>query len=280
MLEAQIGTTELDLAITKVRELALRAGHHDLAARLQSLRDAPAQEPALEIDVLSGEVRRRREIVALSRCERTLLILLALQRRPCTRDELVEALYPHLDYSIASTQLKVYVHRVRRRLNDRDAIVYRMDTYRLGSHVRCDFWQSEAAVAHALRTRGALERSTWERLEAIRHRLARRDCSSIDDREWSSALQRRLDAMTFDVTLRLGEAALASGELDAALKLAREICDLDPCDERAIKLAIRSHLAAGNRSSAVRQLQRYERTLREELALEASPELRALVSSR
>jgi len=234
----------------------------------------------LEIDVLSGEVRRDGEIVALSRCERTLLIFLALQRRPCTRDELIEALYPHLDYSIASTQLKVYVHRVRRKLRDREAIVFRADSYRLGAHVSCDLWQSEAMLAHALRTRGVLEQITRHRLEAIRHRLSCRDHSSIDDREWSSTLQRRLDAMTFDVTLRLGEAALASGELDAALNLAREICDLDPCDERAAELAIRSHLAAGNRSSALRQLQRYEQTLREELALDASSELRALVSSQ
>src|SRR5579864_935554 len=110
-------------------------------------REIHPASPHIAIDVLAGEVRRDSRTVPLSRGDHALLVVLALQRRPCSRDELIELLYPHLEFSSAASQLKVYVHRVRRRLGDPGVIAFHSDRYRLGAHVQVDLWEVEADVA-------------------------------------------------------------------------------------------------------------------------------------
>lgn len=209
----------------------------------------------------------------------SLLMLLALRGRPCTRAELVEHLYPHLDPEVATTQLKVYVHRVRRKLGDVGAIVFQGTSYRLGASFRSDFLEAEADVACATRCKGELKPELQNRLENIRGRLLRRDISWSSDREWEVALERRLVTMLFDVTVRLGEAALAGRDVESASRFAAEISHLDPCDERGAELAIRAHILLGNQRAALQQLRRYERALKEEFEAKPSDELYALACS-
>lgn len=271
MLQQQTSTSGLDRAIQRVRRLALQEGRHELVAGLETALTSSCRD--FEIDVLASEIRRAGSIVPCSRGERALLIVLALQKRPCTRDELTDMLYPHLEPLTAIAQLKVYVHRVRRRLENPAVIVFKAESYRLGSNVVCDLWDIENEVALAMRTRGELDELSRRRLESIRERLVRRDISWIDDREWCSNLDRRLKDMTFDVSVRLGEAALAAGDVQTVSKLATAIFELDPCDERGAELAIRGHLARGDKAAAIRQLRRYERTLRLDFDAEPSSTL-------
>ena len=269
----------LDTLIRDALHLAVQVGRPEIVSSLEAALSATA-EGGFELDVLAGEVRQRGRVVALSRGERTLLIALAIQRRPCTSSQLIELLYPHLDEASAGTQLKVYVHRVRRRLGDPQAIVTVSNTYRLGASIAVDYWQVEAEVAHATRLDGELGDDARHRLNEIRLRLLRRDLSWNGDHEWANGLERRLEALLFDVSVRLGEAALREDDPGAALRFATEISHLDPCDERAIRLTVMAHLAAGDPDAAARSLRRYQRVLREELDAPLSPELIALVPSQ
>lgn len=272
----------LERLIRSAIQTAQQSGQTEVLARLEAVLGRPDNEAPsrYELDLLAAEVRRGPIVIALSRGERALLIALALQRRPCTRAELVELLYPHLDELNAATQLKVYVHRVRRRLGDPQTIVFSANGYRLGSNVDVDFWQVQSEITQATRMGGALTQDVRNRLNQIRVRLERRNVSWNGDHEWGNALERRLEALLFDVTARLGEAALADRDSTEALRLATEISNLDPCDERGVKLMIRAHLSAGDRDAAIRSLRRYERALREELDARPSPEIAVLLNER
>lgn len=270
----------LDHLILNAMKTARERGRADVVSRLEAALQASGTSTVarFELDIPAAEVRRDGAAVQLSPGERAVLIALALQRRPSSRAELIELLYPHLEDSTAATQLKVYVHRVRRRLGDPQTIVFKDNSYRLGPQVDVDFWDVEAEVGQAMRTSGALAPEARGRLDQIRRRLVRRDISWIGDRDWSNTLERRLASLLFDVTARLGEAALAEGDLAAASCFAAEIFSLDPCDERGAQLTIRVHLAAGDRLTAVREFRRYERVLRAEFAAQPSSELTALLA--
>ncbi|MGH7329662.1 MAG: AfsR/SARP family transcriptional regulator [Polyangiaceae bacterium] len=269
----------LERLIRTAMDTAHEAGQIDVVSRLESaLHLSQPIVTRFDLDILAGEVRRSGMLVPLSRGERALLMALAIQRRSCTRAELVEMLYPHLDESNGATQLKVYVHRVRRRLGDPQAILFTGNGYLLGPNMDVDYWQVQTEIAEATRGRGGLSGDALVRLNQFRLRLVRRDVSWVADREWGVALERRLEALLFDVTTRLGEAALAAGDSARAVRFATEIANLDPCDERGVNLLIRAHLVAHDRDAAAQALRRYERTLRQEYNARPSPELIALVS--
>lgn len=280
MYAQTVAPNGLDLLIRNALSVALAAGRTEVVSRLEAALSASTggEAPHYELDILAGEVRLGGATIPLSRGERALIIALALQRRPCSREELIELLYPHLDPRTVAGQLKVYLHRVRRRLGDPRAIVFKDDAYRLGSQIAVDLWAIEADVSDATKTRGPLASGARARLHAIRARLVRRNTSWAGEQEWCSTLERRLSTLLFDVTTRLGEAALADGDLATASRLAAEIFEIDPCDERGAELAIRAALTAGDRAAAVQQFRRYERVLKAEFDAEPSAELAALLA--
>ena len=270
----------LDVLIRNALCEALKAGRSEVILSLEAALSAAGEQrrQSCEIDVLAAEVRLEGTRVRLSRGELALTMALALQRRRCSREELIELLYPHMDLDTAATQLRVYVYRVRRQLRSPRAIIFQTDGYHINPDFIVDFREIEAFVGDAMQTRGALDHATIARLDGVRKRLINRNVAWMGDREWCNTLDRRLQMLLFDVTTRLGEAALVHGDVRAASLLATEILDLDPCDERGAELAIRSRLGVGDRVGAVRQFRRYERALREEYAASPSAELSALLA--
>jgi DNA-binding SARP family transcriptional activator len=144
--------------------------------------------------------------------------------------------------------------------------------------MRVDFWDIEAEVASAVRGKDTLPPLVKARLNSVRMRLRRRDSSWGRDLEWSIALERRLQGLLFDVTVRLGEAALAEGAISLAVRYAAEISDIDACDERGAELAIRAYLAARDRKAALRAFRRYERVLKQEFGAQPSSDLSSLIA--
>jgi DNA-binding SARP family transcriptional activator len=278
MMQQSTAHNGLGDLIRSAMNLALESGRGEAVSSLQAALFAvdPASD-RFEIDLLAGEVRRGGQTISLSRGERALLIAMAFRRRPCSRTELVGMLYSHLDESTAVIQLKVYVHRVRRRLRAHNAIIYQNDAYRLGGNLQADFWEVDSDVAAALRSTAGLTSQEKTRLNQIRLRLRRRDLTWSEDQEWAAALERRLQAMLFDVCVRLGEAALHDGDAVTALQFASEVLEIDSCDERGINLAIRAHLVDNDRQAALRAYRRYERVLKSDLDATPSADLTALM---
>jgi DNA-binding SARP family transcriptional activator len=64
-----------------------------------------------------------------------------------------------------------------------------------------------------------------------------------------------------------------------ALDIARRLIMRDLLDEAAYELAIRSHLAMGNRASAMLEYRSYAGRLQEQMGIEPPPALRRLLDA-
>ena len=87
-----------------------------------------------------------------------------------------------------------------------------------------------------------------------------------------------MDELRTAIAHRLAEDALERGDPDAALAFAGDVIAYDPCDEPAREIAIRAHLAVGDRAAALRTYRQYREVLSSELQVEPSATLSALVA--
>jgi SARP family transcriptional regulator, regulator of embCAB operon len=89
---------------------------------------------------------------------------------------------------------------------------------------------------------------------------------------------RRVSDLRTAIAHRLADDALVGGDPDAALAYAVDVIANDPCDEPAREIAIRAHLANGDRAEALRNYRQYRDVLRIELQVEPSAGLAALLA--
>lgn len=242
----------------------------------QITRDRSEAAP-VALEILAGRVRVDGTVARLSGREFELLTAIAQRREPTMRSRLAGMLWPDLDEFAARNALSVCLHRLRAHLGREDAIERDADGYRLHVDAFVDTWEIErAAVALRARERireserGALRRA-WERLRDERS-------ASLERWEWFEPVMRRMNELRTAIAHRLAEDALESGDPDAALAYAVDVIANDPCDEPAREIAIRAHLANGDRAAALRSFRQYRDVLRAELQVEPSASLAALLA--
>jgi SARP family transcriptional regulator, regulator of embCAB operon len=226
----------------------------------------------VKLEVLSGRALVDGDEIVLTETQRLVVCALAQCRHALDRDRLEALIWPDEDPARAHNLLNIAVHRLRKRLGH-GAILQSPDGYRLGD-VTLDLWEIEAIAERARAAADITGAARW--LAVMRHVC----CGGVrraGDPEFVAALERRLLTAARDATDRLAEKALARERPDVALLLVRVTLDYDPCDERARELAVRAHLARGDRASAIREYRDYARALREELELEPSFALSELV---
>jgi DNA-binding SARP family transcriptional activator len=230
----------------------------------------------VKLEVLSGRALVDGEEIVLTGAQRLLICALAQCRHPLDREQLETLLWPDEDPERARNLLNIAVHRLRKRLGH-GAIVQSPDGYRLGDPVTVDLWEIEALAA---RFRGGEtpDISAGGRWLAVMRHVCCGAVRRAGDPEFVAVLERRLLTAARDATDRLAESALAHGRPDVALTLVRVTLDHDACDERARQLAIRAHVARGDRPSAIREYRDYVRALIDELDLTPSFGLGTLVA--
>jgi DNA-binding SARP family transcriptional activator len=234
----------------------------------------PAAGESMLVEILTRSVRRGAATIELREREQMLLVALARRRRASSRAELVGLLWPDLDETSARDALNTCLYRLRQRLGE-DAVVWsREDGYRLHHRVRVDLQEIEEGLA-SIRGRRILQRQERTMLRALHDRLreARIEAGEL---EWLEPIVARIREMRHFSAERLAREALLHGENAEALRLARELLDDDPCDETACELAIRAHLAAGDRAAAARQYRNLRDVLRRLIDVEPSRELAQL----
>ena len=257
------------------------ASEHDNVGMLsnfvaQITRDRSDAAP-IALEILAGRVRVDGAVARLSGREFELLTAIAQRRDSTPRSRLAGMLWPDLDEFAARNALSVCLHRLRAHLGREDAIERDADGYRLHVDAFVDVWEIERA-ASALRSRerirenerAALHRA-WERLREERH-------ASLERWEWFEPAVRRMSELRTAIAHRLADDALVSGDPDAALAYAADVIAHDPCDEPAREIAIRAHLANGDRAAALRSYRQYRDVLRVELQVEPSATLASLLA--
>lgn len=176
---------------------------------------------------------------------------------PVTRDELTELLWPdETDIARLGARLSVLLSTVRRVVRvgivaDRDA-------------VRLDPEQVDVDLVHVL---GHLANGDDEAaVRAYRGELLPED----QYEDWARQPAERLRLAMVEAHRRIGVIAAAADDHDKAAGHADAALALDPYDERAHELLVRSLLAAGRRSDAALAAARYERAA-EQLGIAALP---------
>ena len=231
----------------------------------------------VQVEVLSGRALVNGAEIILTGPQRLLVCALAKCRHPVDRERLEAMFWPDDDPARARNLLNIAIHRLRKRLGE-TAIVQSADGYRLGDVVTVDLWEIEAFAAR-FRTCETPDITTAGRWLAVMRHICCGSVRRASDPEFVAALERRLLTAARAATDRLAEIALASNRPDVALALVRVTLNYDPCDERARELAIRAHVARGDRSSAIREFRDYARALADELGLTPSFALSALIAA-
>ena len=197
--------------------------------------------------------------VQLSRRAAELLQLLSLQpQRSLMNEQVVEALWPHLDPEAGSANLRKAAHHARQFIGRPDGLVLRGGRVLLlpDHSVDCDAVRFERAADDALASgdaqscKAAAQLYGGELLPAARYEV------------WTEAPRQRLR----DKYLRLLRQA---GELE------RLVQD-DPTDEAAHLQLMREELAAGRRSSALRWYGHLRDHLQQVMGLRPGPQVEAL----
>jgi DNA-binding SARP family transcriptional activator len=194
-----------------------------------------------------------------------LLAYLAIQRRPVSRDELLEALWPGDDPKRSASRFYQAASEARKLLGD--AFVRERDTYNLHrEQLQIDLDELDQLREQ---THGADKEQTSALIERALA-LFRGDPLAGIEALWAGGERRRLTALRADLLERAGRLSLESGDATRALELAEKAAALDALNERPVQLAIEAEAALGRREAVVERYERLRRDLDEGFGLEPS----------
>ena len=238
-----------------------------------------AEEAGVQICLLGSFqiLKRGRPIATRAGGKVELLIanLALAERQGVGRDELINVVWPGVDYDLARQSLNTLVHSLTRTLSDALAgnplVLHPAGRYHLNVEhgVGIDVSQFDAAVTAADRLRRA-----GDRVGAIR---AYRQATDLygGDLAVGSAIRHllereRLRARFLSMLARLADVSFADEDYESALDSALRLLRYDPCREDAHRLVMRCHVRLGQRAQALRQYHVCQQALASEF--EASPE--------
>lgn len=230
----------------------------------------------VRLELTSNYIYLDDERCQLSLREKSLLVFLASIKRHRSRDAICDAIWPEADAENSANNLKVLVHRVRRKLGN-GVLASIEDGYCLGADVIVDLEQEENFV-RSVRDRSWVEDADFDRLRSIRRkcRLRQDDLMRWD---WYAATARRLDALDRDAGLVLANHFLWRNQFDEALLIAKDLIHEDSLDEAAIEAAVKSLLAQGDAGGARATIAQYERELAANFGTALSQNLRSIIGA-
>jgi DNA-binding SARP family transcriptional activator len=188
-----------------------------------------------------------------------LVQLLALaDHHRLAREQVIEALWPHLGLEAAAANLRKAAHHARRALRRQDAVVLSggrvmlFPSYQLETDVEC--FERKAGPALRSRDRAACaEAASGYAGDLLPESLYE---------EWTQARRGHLRSL-YTGLLRL------SGQWD-------RLVEVEPSDEAAYRELMRAELANGNRHAAIRWYGRLRTNLERDLGMPPSPESQAV----
>lgn len=209
-----------------------------------------------------------------------LLAKLALNLdRPCSRDELIETLWPDEYLDAARERFRQTLSSLRKALNlhgedpplETDRLTVRLDPQRVTADV-ADFDRGLKAA------RRDLERT--EKVALLERSLALYEGPLLQgySEEWILAARTNYEETFVDGLTRLAALCAESGDVAAAINHARRAVEADPLREESRHVMIGLLGRAGRSSEAARQFKEYEALVLKELGAKPSRALATLVS--
>ena len=195
------------------------------------------------------------------------------RNRGCSRDELIDVLWPEGPPAAADSALSALLSKLRKALGE--GVVAGRGELRLAipGDLVLDVEDASAAIADA---EAALESGDPARaVEHARTALSTDLQTFLPDSEggWAAEQRRELESIRLRALEALAEAGLRQGgrELGAAEQAARAAIAAAPFRESAHRLLMELHEAAGNPAEALRAFEELRSLLREELGTTPGP---------
>ena len=235
-------------------------------------------ERIVRVSLLERRVTLGDRDMLLTKRELAVVAALALDRQPGSATRLLDIIYGDDAPPSGEVAVKVYIHRVRRKLGY-TTILRDRGGYRLGDHVRVDLVEMEAKIIAARGRFETLSKLQLLDLAGIADRLRTRRTQPLFESAYFSSIEARLAMMGFDLAIEVGEHLLQRGDAVQAADIARTLLSDDPCCEQACELAIKALQRLGKTAAAVDQFRRYRTAVRTEFGAEPSPIMNELFAT-
>ncbi|MCZ7564565.1 MAG: hypothetical protein M5U08_12945 [Burkholderiales bacterium] len=264
--------------IIRTRNLQLDAARHPLADwpwpfRVHTLGRFRLEKGGRDVTFTGKGQRKPLEL---------LKALVACGARQVSDASLAEAVWPRIEGDSAHRSFTTNLHRLRKLLGEDRALPLAEGKLSLdGKYVWCDTWAFEQATNQVEQMlRGAGGRPASERLAALGERVLALYSGPFlahePDTPWCLAMRDRLRARfvrTVGALCRYWEQA---GDAVRALATYERALEADDLAESFYRGLMQCHAARGQRAEAVEVYTRCRKTLAARLAVEPSPETRAI----
>jgi SARP family transcriptional regulator, regulator of embCAB operon len=255
----------------------------------KTLAPGVAVEPPLRVYLAGGIALRGSNGVTVGerafagRQVRRLFVRLAAVHEPIAQVDLADDLWGPTWPDAWQVSLRALISKLRATLGLVGAtgmISSTGSTYLL--RLPIDAWVDVDVASDAIH-RAETALSTGDRSTSCGWALAARAISSrpilpSEEGAWLDDLRRRLTDVRLRALECLAELWISEGDAGLAARDAAEAIEIDPFSERAHRLLIRAHLAAGDRGAAARALAVCHKLLEEELGVTPSPWTIALLA--
>jgi LuxR family maltose regulon positive regulatory protein len=267
--------------IIHARSLKLDAARHPLAVwpwpfRVHTLGRFRLEKGDREVTFTGKGQRKPLEL---------LKALVANGGRQVSDAALAEAVWPRIEGDSAHRSFTTNLHRLRKLLGEDRALPLAEGKLSLdGNYVWVDTWAFEQATMQIEQMlRDPRGRAKPEHLAGLSERMLALYSGPFlahePDASWSLAMRDRLRARFVRTIGALGRHWEQAGEAERALALYERALESDDLAESFYRGLMQCHAALGRRAEAVEVFSRCRKTLAARLAVEPSPETRAIYES-
>ena len=225
----------------------------------------------VRLSLLGGfALARDGNVVDLPATAQRVVAFLALHERPLQRTYVSGTLWPNSSEDHAGASLRSALWRLHRLAID--IVEATVDRIWLAPQVRVDLRQVVARARRLIDEAGSLEETD------MRAMAAAGDLLPDLDEDWLLMERERFRQLRVHALEALCNRLTAASRFAEAVDAGLVAVEFEPCRESAQRALIKAHLAEGNPSEAARQYGKYVRLLADELGIEPSPPMRALVA--
>lgn len=252
----------------------------------------PNEAPALRFQTLGGfrAWRGDREIrsTAWGREKALHLIqfLLTVRKQPLHKEQIIDRLWPQLDFEAGDRDFKVALHAIQNALEperkprtpsryiNRTGLAYGLEL----SLIDLDADEFEGAIAQGNHLLLEDEDQAIVQYQEAVELYAGPYLPERRYEDWSSLERERLHTLALATMSKLADLQVTRNPFES-LRLTQRVLSLEPVWEDAYRTQMRAYLATGNRPMAIRTYRRCEQILMSEYGLEPLPETQALLEA-
>jgi LuxR family maltose regulon positive regulatory protein len=247
-----------------------------LAQQFQTIEEEETASSQIDVAALgTTQIRTHgRELTELKPLTRELLIYL-IDRQRISRDQLMEAFWPHHLPGRQTSNLHTAVYSIRQALG-KDAVLLEGAVYMMNPDLPVEY--DVARFEHAAGLAESLPQGDPRRMFALTEAVSsyRGTFLSEFDSQWVVDRRRMLEMRYIDLLGEHSAEALVKNQLANAANSLREILRLEPFRDEANSAYMEVLGQLGRRGDIVAHYQEYRRLLAEELGLDPPEEMSAL----